>query len=373
MNYCFDFVKPSGKEEIERLATTDYYRSGKLEYKIYKNAYIVPADMSSEHFHRGVLTCDGKIVQNSLLFEGFEPDWADKIDISTAKIVDDIVIYLGWLEPVWGHILTDCLKKLWFVFTDECRKLQQEGAKLVAIIPWNYRAQRELFELIGISLDSIENVSQLSQFKEVIIPDNSIVAMPDDTRYFYREYKDVVSRILEKIPQQKSTGKLYFSRTSFSDSKFWKRREYGEEAIEKTFVNLGYTIVRPEKLNVLDTLVLLRNCDSFASTEGSISHNALFCRPGANVVIVRKVEYVNSWQLVINQVSDIDVTYIDAHQSVISNGCLGPFYMCVTKELEQFFGQRILHVPHLLRPSFLWYLVQNRKITKRLLRLFGIK
>lgn len=344
-----------------------------LSYKEYRNAYIVPADMSQVHFHRGVLTEDGRIIDNSLLFEGFEPDWAGSVNLTSAKYSDETVVYIGWLEPVWGHILTDCLKKLWFLFTDDCKQILAEGGKLVAVVPWNSKALCDIFSLVGVDLLQIEKVSVLSQYKKVIIPDNSFIATDENTRTYTNEYKEIIERIINKIPETKSHGKLYFTRSAFSKQPFWRRREYGEEVLEMEFKKLGYKIVSPEKYSVIETLLMLRNCDAFATTEGSISHNVLFCKPGTPVTILRKVDYVNPWQKVCDEVSGVNVAYVKAHQSVVSFGCLGPFYMCVTRELEEYVGHRIFHVPHLFRPSFYWYLIQNRRITKRLLSYMGIK
>jgi len=370
--YCLDYVKPSSQEDILSITGNSLCIDRDLGFQEYRNAYVVPADMSQAHFHRGILAEDGNIVQQSLLFEGFEDDWGDSVDEESAIVRNETVIYLGWLEPVWGHILTDCLKKLWFLKTEACQRLLAEGAKLIAAIPWNSKALRDIFALLDIPFDSIEIIGQLTQFGNIIVPDNSFIATRDDRRYYTKEYKDVITQIFNKIPASETTGKLYFTRTGFKTGSFWNRREYGEETIVRVFKKMGYQIVRPENNSTIENLTLLRNCESFASTEGSISHNVLFCKPGTPVVIARKVDYTNRWQLVCNEVSQVDVTYIDTHQSVISRGCLGPFYMCVTKQLEAFYGHHILHVSHYVKPSFWWYLVQNRRITKRILSLFKI-
>lgn len=372
MKYNIDYINQKNNSRLEKLVNQSWLLDKPLGYSIYDHAYIVPADMSNPHFHRGVLTSYGEIVDNSLLFEGFEPDWANSVELSKAIYRNETVIYLGWLEPVWGHILTDCLKKLWFVQTVACKDLLSKGAKFVAIIPWNSKALKTIFDLVEIPIETIENIKELSKFEKVIIPDNSIVAYSDGTRQYTKEYCDIVRLINSKIPETRSSGKLYFTRASFSHGKFWLRREYGEHEIESVFRKMGYRIISPEKMPTFDTLTLIRNCESFASTEGSISHNVLFCKPGTDVKIIRKVDYVNTWQLVVNQVSDVNVTYIDAHKSIISSGCLGPFYMCVTKELQHFVGHNIFHLPHIVRPSFWWYLIQNRRITKRILSLLKL-
>ncbi len=373
MDYCLDYINDSQRNAVEELVSSNYRVVKTLSCQCYDRAYIVPAEMSSPHFHRGVLTSNKEIVQSSLLFEGFWYNWSHSVDTKSAIQRHSSVIYLGWLEPVWGHILTDCLKKLWFLKTIQCQTLIDEGAKIVALIPWKTKALETVFDLLGVPLSSIENITTLTQFDKVYIPDNSIIRKKNDVRVYTKEYEDTVHELVSKIPKTRPTGKLYFTRSAFSKTPFWERREYGEKVIEKCFLEKGFRIVAPEKLPVLETLTLLKNCEAFASTEGSISHNALFCKEGTPVYIVRKVNYVNTWQLIINQVAKVHVTYIDAHQSIISFGCMGPFYMCVTKELEKFAGHAIFHIPHYVRPSFWWYLVQNRKTTKRVLGLLHLQ
>lgn len=367
MKYNIDYINQKNSSRLEKLVNQSWLLDKPLGYSIYDHAYIVPADMSDPHFHRGVLTSQGEIVDSSLLFEGFEPDWANSVELYKAQKRTETVIFLGWLEPVWGHILTDCLKKLWFIRTDLCKQYISEGAKFVAIIPWHSKALDTIFDLLGFKIENIENIKVLTQFEKVIIPDNSIIRNSDDTRYYTKEYSDTVKLITDKIPETKPYGKYYFTRTSFAKNKIWQRREYGESEIESVFRKMGYTVISPEKLNPIETMTLIKNCESFASTEGSISHNVLFCKPGTDVIIVRKVDFVNTWQLIVNQVANVNVTYIDAHKSIISSGCSGPFYMSITKEMEKFVGHSIFHIPYFLKPSFWWYLIQNRKITKRIL------
>lgn len=100
MKYNTDFVNPRARAQVERLVNQNWLRNKALGYSIYENAYVVPADMTTPHFHRGVLTSQGEIVDNSLLFEGFEPDWANNIELSKAITRKETVIFFGWLEPV---------------------------------------------------------------------------------------------------------------------------------------------------------------------------------------------------------------------------------------------------------------------------------
>ena len=59
-----------------------------------------------------------------------------------------------------------------------------------------------------------------------------------------------------------------------------------------------------------EQIAIIRNCKCFATTEGSISHNVIFCKPKTDVIIVRKVNRLNYHQLIINEVANVNITYI---------------------------------------------------------------
>ena len=367
------YLSPTSFEDLKTVCNSDYFSHKSLGFKKYEHAYIVPADFSTTHYHRGVVTQDHQVVSNSLLFEGFEPDWANLVNYNDAKLCHKTVVYIGFLEPIWGHILTDDLSKLWFLKSNWCQDILNAGGNLTAIIPWHSKTLEDFFRLAGCNLECVENVKCVTQYDNIIIPDNSFYTEPDGTRKFTKEYEEIVHYITSQIPIQQSSGKLYFSRSEFSKkTRLWDRREYGEKVIENAFAQLGYRIVYPEENLMLENLKLIRNCEAFASTEGSISHNVLFCPKNTHVTILRKVNYTNRWQLIINQVAGVNVTYVDAHHSIISHGVLGPFYMGVTKYLESFAGHKIFHFPYWMKLSFWWYLVQNRRIVKRILKIFRL-
>lgn len=137
-------------------------------------------------------------------------------------------------------------------------------------------------------------------------------------------------------------------------------REFWEKSIERVFKKLGYRIIYPESLSVDDQITLLNNCKYFAATEGSISHSSIFCKPRTSVVIIRKSHLVYSYQLSINEMADLNVTYIDAHRSANLNKAVpyyGPFYLCINRNLERYVGHKILHLPYWLDP--MWYVYIN--------------
>ena len=136
-------------------------------------------------------------------------------------------------------------------------------------------------------------------------------------------------------------------------------RDLGEKVLDKVFKRLGYQIIAPEKFTVNEQIWLLMNCKEVATTEGSIAHTAVFCNQGTNIVLIKKCNWVSMHQLVMNEVAKLNVTYIDAHHSCFCDKTEpwhGPFFMCITKELQNYVGHRIRHIPYFLSHSFFIYL-----------------
>lgn len=364
------YIRSKSAANLRTLTTKTFFLEHSLSAQIYEEATLVPADMSKVDFHRGIVDNNGHVIKDSMLQETWSIDWANNVDLSQSVYVDKTAIYIGWMECVWGHVITDDIKKLWYLETEECKELIRNGAELVCILPYNYKPLEEFINLLGFNWSSIRCVNHQVRYKHVVIPQNSIISNKHGL-FFTREYLNLINRVRVSIPRLTNVGKLYYSRTKFTKESRW--REFGEKAIEDQFRKRGYKIVYPEELNMMESLSLLANCSEFVSTEGSISHNIIFCKRDTNVVLLRKIDYVNTWQLIINEMSGCRITYVDVHQSIVSKGCYGPFYLCITPELQKYFGKKILHIPHMIRPSFWWYLVQNRKITKRLFKILGIE
>ena len=268
------------------------------------------------------------------------------------------VIFLGFLLTGFGHSYTDDLRKLWFLKTDECRSLVANGYELVYTTSWNLPIPTEvldIFELAGVNLNCARHIKQLTHFDEIVVPDNSIKAT-DYGRVYCREYAEMINGIKMAVPDStKSVSKLYLSRTKFS---FGSKKERGEEEIESVFRSLGYEIVFPEEHSVVEQIQMVRSCDHFAATEGSVSHLSLFCKPETDVTIINKANYLNFHQVMVNEFADLRVTYIEAHHSSMADKkypWCGPFFLCINRHFERFVQRPVLHFPYWMRFSYWEY------------------
>ena len=277
-------------------------------------------------------------------------------------------IYLGEWLSIWGHCITDNLKKLWAI---ERVKENNPGKeyKLCAakITNAEYCSNfKELIAKLGINFDEILFVEQPTKFECLIIPDDSMI-LKDDSRYYYKEFAEITNSIRDTIQIRTNLPeKIYFSRTKIKKN----HRDYGEKVIEDTFRKLGYTIFYPELLDFDTQLMLLRNCKYFACTEGSISHNVIFCEDGVNLIIIRKVCGLIRYQFILNEIRKVKAIYIDSFVTPYFMGDFwcGPFLLCRRENLVNFAKEQsgLVLKPRLSKRAFIKYI--NSLVIKSLRR-----
>lgn len=371
-SYCYDYVNPKMLSQTEQDCSARRFCEKDLSATIYKEATILPIKPDYDIngcLAGGVVTAAGTFVENS----AFSISKGYAYSFLQVEQSEDVVIYMGSLLNIYGHTFTDNLKKLWYLKTLEAIRLLEHGAKVVYVTTGNQELKEytiKFFEFAGFSPKSWTHITAITRCKTCIIPDDSFGCEDIAVGGFYTlEYKAIISdiknAIVEKNVNISYPEKIYFTRTGIPNNRW---REIGEERIEKVFRDKGFTIISPEELSVEEQLRYLISCKEFASTEGSISHSSVFCQEGTAVYIIRKVDQINHYQLVMNEVAGLNVTYIDAHKSIQANPRIknyGPFFLYFTPELKRFYGRFIITLPLALRPSWWWYNLRNRRIIKQ--------
>ena len=131
--------------------------------------------------------------------------------------------------------------------------------------------------------------------------------------------------------------RIYFTRTALND-----RKDFGEKRVEKLFESAGYKVLSPEKFSVDAQILLMSNCSHVVCTDGSVAHNALFCNSETKVTILLKADYVNGYQMMINDMVGYDLEYVDANHTIRhrKRPWAGPFYMSPTSHLRAYLNMR---------------------------------
>lgn len=357
MTYHFEYISETLKKIIEPATCKTHFFESELQVREFDNAFIAPY-VSWDLSIGSVLDSRGNAVKDSECLE-----WKENgayYDIHQSQKVRKKAIFIGFLLTVFGHSFTDNLRKLWFTKTNRFNEIVNEGAEVVYTTSWNLplpETAKEIIKLTGFDISIAKHITDLSQYEVVYIPDNCYKSSPYG-RLYSREYSLLINMIKESLQesQQVSPDKIYFTRSKFSGKK-----EYGEKAIERVFAQMGYTIIAPESYPIWQQIHFVNNCICFATTEGSIAHLSLFCKPGTEIVLLNKANYLNFHQVMINEFANLNVTYIEAHHSSKvdpEHPWWGPFYLCITKYLERYIGHPIIHVPYWIRFSY-WRYTRN--------------
>ena len=355
MKYHFDCISQGLKDLIEPASLVLHSFDAPLSFRVFKNAYVAPY-FEWNHSIGCVIDENGVAVKDSECIEWKEN--ADFYKLDTAEQEHKKAIFLGFLLTGFGHSYTDDLRKFWFLETEKFKSLEALGYEMVYVTSWNRPIPDgtwEIFQLADIDITQARHITNLTRFDEVIVPDNSLRAM-DYGRIYCKEYVYLLDRIKAKIADTgDGPSKVYFTRTKFTTHSL---KEYGEKKIERVFRRLGYTVIVPEEYPILRQLQLIHGCSSFAATDGSVAHLSLFAKPNTPITVIIKANYLNFHQVMINELADLDVTYVEAHHSSKANPLYpwwGPFYLCINRYLERFVGHPLFHLPYWMCLSYWEY------------------
>lgn len=287
--------------------------SKKLNVISLTDAYVLPVkffrEAGVEYAKGGVVDKNGNYVHSSGRFRDFEETKQScvlmgeyEFSKKNVSIIKDPCIYCG--EYIWhyGHFLCESMTRLWYVV-----KHYKKGTKLIFIsdIPREIKGNyKQIFELLGIDLNDILIVSRVVQCRNLTIPDASFVFCCWATPEFlvpFRKISDAVKKV-EKY------SKIYLSRTHYKD-----RFMIGEEGIEKLFRQNGFHVLYPEELSLSKLIAYLKGARVVAGLSGTGLHNIIFANPKTHLIVLNRSNFANPVQEQINQVANMDVSYVDVH------------------------------------------------------------
>ena len=259
------------------------------------------------------------------------------------KHSSETVIYLGMFYKIWGHDLTDNIRRVWFLKSDFFKSEFKNCP--VVYVPYGdgkYTVEvqpsfKRLLEILEVDVDKLQPITQPTQYDKIILPDDSFTSPHNPGTGFTTEYRETIDRIRDfalKNRTPTSRKKLYFY--------YGRRGTIGEDRMAEYFKSKGYEIVRPEKLSLDEQLNILINCKNFASTSGSCAHNCLFLRDNSEFILIpRATSKLNYYQEMLNQIHPLNIIYIDSSLSIFSKGITsGPYFFIVSEQLKKFFGDK---------------------------------
>ena len=335
-DYLFD------KSHYDLYTKTDHFSQINLMWREYENATVLPFSYDYKEATGGLLDSSGRYVDGSGLHRGLGKKY--EYDENQVKISDETIVLLGAWPGIWGHWLTDNIRRLW-VLNDKSFMMKYGKCKFVYIPFAKYdikKSPRELLKLLGIEQVTLERLDGITRYKKVILPDECFFRTPDFNRYYTKEYVCMIDKIREYGKENfRDTGvrKVYFTYRHFSDV-----RAMGEYRLEGFFKRRGYKIIAPEDYSFREQLNILLSCTEFASTIGSAAHNVMFLRDNTKVYLIPRADFITEYQFALNQIHNLDITFIDSSLSLYvhpDHPWGGPFYFIISENLQRCFGIRM--------------------------------
>ena len=289
----------------------------------------------------GIVNSNGEFINDSFIHPQISGAYTPPPE--SIQHSNQTVIYLGLWFPVWGHIITDDIRFLWFLKSDAF-KSEFKNCPIV-YVPWDrttidtFPDFKRLIEILEVDVDKLQPITQPTTFDKIILPNKSFKSYHHTVLGFTNEFRETVDRVRSyglKHSTPTSAKKLYFFHG--------KKGQFGEDRIAEYLKSKGYEIVNPgkQKLSFDEELNLLVNCESFAAGCGSSSLNSLFLRNGTETIFIPRIAYqFDLYQQIADQVHPLNINYVDSTLSVLSKRIdQGVFFYVVSERLKSFFGDK---------------------------------
>lgn len=335
------YLNKKNKKRIKEEENLNHFSSNELKCRKYSNALILPYHNINNRFLGGVVDSCGNFIAESR----YNEIHGGKYDVfHIEKRHESVVFIANIVMSAWGHTFTDDFKYLWWLTTDEFRKISDRKRIKLACIKSSHihdlRFLKEFLNILSIDSCDIIEIEAPTQFYEIYLPDPCLITLDSKIKLWTNEYRHLVEQVKIKSLSCNSLlpsfQDIYFSRTQIRGN-----RDFGEKYVEEAFRKKGFHIIYPEKLSILEQIWYLCHAERLATTEGSISHNAVFMKKHSTLVLLRKANYINQYQLCLNEVQNLNVIFIDANLSIFNNKrfpIVGPFFIYVNKHLAKYLG-----------------------------------
>jgi hypothetical protein len=346
----------------------DYLRKTPLTVKEVEGGIVLPAkgDSSVSWAIGGVLDENGQFVKESQTRDGHLFGGFYEYEKKSVQQCDETVVFMGPFVCHWGHFICDQISRLWYILPD-VKKYR------IAYCGWNWGSEQtslwgnflEFMHLLGLSDEQLIDVKTPMQFRSVIIPEFSYIERDYYAEEFKNIYRTVVSNI--NVSGLEPYSHIYFTRGKFSEA---LNKERGEDELEAFFAANGYKVFSPEQLTLSQQIYYMRNCDCMAAVSGSITHNLLFAKEGQKVIVLNKMEIMNGYQMVIDNIMDVNISCVDVYVKIfpVCFG-LGPFLMGINRNLKKFAKDKGMTIPRFLQfnvraaiKKYMWYFAKFARI-----------
>ena len=154
----------------------DHFSDQKLHFKIIENGTILPFKIINVNekllTFGGVLDETKNFIKGTSVHDGIGAAYTPNETIQNSP---ETVIYLGTFNHVWGHCLTDHIKRIWFLTSDIFKKYFSKCKITFNLMGKNILPNFErLLKILDIDISKLNLIDHATKFQNVILPDASL-------------------------------------------------------------------------------------------------------------------------------------------------------------------------------------------------------
>lgn len=216
---------------------------------------------------------------------------------------DDDVIFGGFLMGHFGHFILESMSRFWYFL-----EYMASGKKVVFTMVFGEHTAwiDDFLTLLGLPKEKMLFVDKPTRFKSMIVPDES---MRPWGGVYSAEYLLPYEIIRRNVKVDSPYKRIYLSRRKITGKGF---TVFGEEYFEKFFTDHGFVVIEPEEYTLEQQISMIKNADEIACVLGTLSHFAMFCRPGTKFIMLSRVDDDALYpQCLINAASMVDWYLVD--------------------------------------------------------------
>ncbi|PSF38163.1 hypothetical protein C7H19_06740 [Aphanothece hegewaldii CCALA 016] len=232
----------------------------------------------------------------------------EKIQIpNNLKKVNHKFIYGGHLFRHYGHLITECICRLWYA-------AKEQNYPIIYSESPRFSVKRDYVDIFmnTIGFDK----SRFFAFDEPILLEEVIIPYPSFTMNYHahsvhRLLPEAVAQAILKEPPKKIAQPLYMSRKNLNKTNSF-RSLINEEKLEDILREKNFNIVYPEQLNLTEQIQLVNQHEVIIGVCGSALHTILFDLSNSHLVCLGDLDYIHPNFLLVDAIKSKDSTYIAA-------------------------------------------------------------
>ena len=172
MKVNLDFVNRESIQKLQVETQKCHIIHQQLNCQMIADGYLLPGKTECGMFLGGVMDSKDFYVAGSGWREGTD---CTGYCVSSGDIVHrtGTVLYIGYFHYIWGHVITDNLKKIWALCKEDIIR-NIDGVVYVTMDNKPLPSYvKELLTFAGVDFDKAEHITEPTRFDNVIVPDNS--------------------------------------------------------------------------------------------------------------------------------------------------------------------------------------------------------